>query len=216
MRGGSWTVDLFIVDTEDLKTMPPSEINVKRFKSKEVDIQKGDAVSLYSHAGRAKSCKKDCRYPLVCTKRGAPSGENLNTLLQKRRISRDPDPDVEARQDFCSIMEGSIYRNRVAPKTKLCVPKDDFRIPLNYADIQKQNRALMYFKRRPSVIIGTWMETKSLSEPWISVTRFALLKKNPQEGLFVGSRQTDEETGHNKTRKHLAGMNGHTCQQLSA
>ena len=32
----SWTGDLLIVDTDDLKTMPPSEIHVTRFKSKEV------------------------------------------------------------------------------------------------------------------------------------------------------------------------------------
>ena len=39
-RGGSGTGDLLIVDTEDLKTMPPSEIRVKRFKSRELDIPK--------------------------------------------------------------------------------------------------------------------------------------------------------------------------------
>ena len=31
---GGWTGDLLIVDTEDLKTMPPSEIHVKEFKQK--------------------------------------------------------------------------------------------------------------------------------------------------------------------------------------
>ena len=38
--GRSWTGDLLMADTEDLKTMPPSEIHVKAFKSKEVDIHK--------------------------------------------------------------------------------------------------------------------------------------------------------------------------------
>ena len=37
---GLWSVFFFLADTEDLKTMPPSEIHVKRFKSKEVDNQK--------------------------------------------------------------------------------------------------------------------------------------------------------------------------------
>ena len=39
---GSWTGDLLTVDMEDLKTMPPSEIHVKRFKSTEVDFEKRD------------------------------------------------------------------------------------------------------------------------------------------------------------------------------
>ena len=29
-----------------------------------------------------------------------------------------------------------MYRNHVAPRTKLYVPKDDFPIPLNYIDVQ--------------------------------------------------------------------------------
>ena len=32
----NWTGDLLIVDMEDLKTMPPNEIHVIRFKSKAV------------------------------------------------------------------------------------------------------------------------------------------------------------------------------------
>ena len=34
-------------------------------------------MKVYSHAGRAESCKKDSRDPPLCTKRGASSGENL-------------------------------------------------------------------------------------------------------------------------------------------
>ena len=34
----SWIGDLSIVDTEDLKAMPPSEIHLKSFRSKEVAI----------------------------------------------------------------------------------------------------------------------------------------------------------------------------------
>ena len=40
--GASWTGDQLIVDTEDLKTMPPFEIHIQRFKLKEVDILKRD------------------------------------------------------------------------------------------------------------------------------------------------------------------------------
>ena len=41
-EGRSWTGDLLTVDSGDLKTMPPSEILVKEFKSKELDIQTRD------------------------------------------------------------------------------------------------------------------------------------------------------------------------------
>ena len=39
---GSWSGDLLIADTEDLKTMPPSEVHVERFTPKEVDIHRRD------------------------------------------------------------------------------------------------------------------------------------------------------------------------------
>ena len=46
---------------------------------------------------------------------------------------------------------------------------------------------------------------KSLSEPWIGVTRFELLNKDPPEGHMWVSRQTDEEAGVQKTWIQLAG-----------
>ena len=51
-RGRSWTGDLLIADAEDLKTMPPSEIHVKRFKSKEVDILKRQRLCVPMQDGR--------------------------------------------------------------------------------------------------------------------------------------------------------------------
>ena len=47
---GSWTCGQLTVDTEDVKTMPPSEIHVKRLKSKEVDIQKRDTEFEFTNA----------------------------------------------------------------------------------------------------------------------------------------------------------------------
>ena len=70
--GRRWIGGQLIVDTEDLKTLPPSEIHVKRFKPKEVDIQEKETLNLYSHTGRAKSCKQDSCYPTLCTDRGRP------------------------------------------------------------------------------------------------------------------------------------------------
>ena len=45
---GSWIGDLLIADTEGLKTIPPSEIHVKRFTSEEVDIQKRENQFLFT------------------------------------------------------------------------------------------------------------------------------------------------------------------------
>ena len=91
-RGRDWTGDLLIVDTEDLETIPPSEIHVKGSKSKEVDIQK---KTMKLCAGRVKSCKKDSSYPPLSTKREAISGKNLNTDLQKKHMNMKPEIQVQ-------------------------------------------------------------------------------------------------------------------------
>ena len=66
-RGEKLDWSLLRVDTEDFKTVPPSESHVKNFESNEVDIEK-ETMILCSHAGRATSCKKDSRHPALCTK----------------------------------------------------------------------------------------------------------------------------------------------------
>ena len=44
--------------------------------------------------------------------------------------ARDPDPDVEARQYFWSIVKFT-YFGIILHGTKVCVPKNDFPPPLN-------------------------------------------------------------------------------------
>ena len=65
--GGSSTGDLLMVNTEDPNTMPHHLLNA------------------FSHAGRAKSCKKDSRSPPLGTERKATSGNNLIEHLQKNK-----------------------------------------------------------------------------------------------------------------------------------
>ena len=50
----------------------------------------------------------------------------------------DRSPDLEARQDFWSIMGDYICRNHVAPRTKLHVPKDDFSETSELFFVQRQ------------------------------------------------------------------------------
>ena len=71
-----------VVDAEDLKPIPPSDIHVKRFKSKEVEVPKTDKGFFFRHAKRAQSCKKGSRHPPLCPKRrGDPLQENENDLI---------------------------------------------------------------------------------------------------------------------------------------
>ena len=105
---------------------------------------------------------------LACAQREATSGKNLNKELSPEEEARDPSPDAEARQKFWSIMGDYKNRNHVASRTKFHVPKEDFPRPLNCIDVQATIDDCLN-------IDGD----KSLSEPWIGVTRFALLNKNP-------------------------------------
>ena len=56
------------------------------------------------------ACKRNSRYlPLSTTGRATPRGNLSNTFSEEKEEVRDPDSDVEARQDFWSIMGIYIY-----------------------------------------------------------------------------------------------------------
>ena len=92
-----------------------------------------------------------------------------------------------------------IYRNRVVPRTKLYAPKDDFLIPLNHIDVQRHIKTIIDALHKAK-IDDYWNVDgdKSLSEPKIGVTRFALLNKKSRKRTYVGTRHTDKETNHYK------------------
>ena len=113
-RGWSWSRDFLMVDTEDLKTIPPSESHVKIFKSKEVNILKRNNEFVFPR----KSCKKDSSHPPLCTEREPTSGMDLNTIFKKKK-----------KPEFS-----------VALRTQLFVPKGRFPLPLNYKDVQRQTK----------------------------------------------------------------------------
>ena len=150
-RERSWIGDLLTADTEDLQTIPLSEIHVKKFKAKEVDIQTKRKMNLYSHTERAKYCKKDSRYPQLGTKREATSSNNFNTNLQKKMMK----PEIEVQILKIDKISGELWEITnigivFAPRTTLSVSKDDFPRPLNYIDVQRLTKN----ERRPSMIIG--------------------------------------------------------------
>ena len=69
--------------------------------------------------------------------------------------------------------------------------KDDFPIPLNYFDVQRQTKTSIDVLHE-ATIDDYWKidGDRSLSESWIRVTRFALLNKNPEENMWVQGRLT--------------------------
>ena len=71
--------------------------------------------------------------------------ESQQYSSEEKEEARDPDPDVEVRQDFWSILGNYICRNHVALRTKLYVPKDDLRFQwIALMSRDKRNRALTY------------------------------------------------------------------------
>ena len=123
-------------------------------------------------------------------------GENLNTILQK--IKKKPEIQIQMSKldKISGVFWGNYkYQNHVARRTKLHVLKDDVPILVNYIDVQRRTKTSIDLIHEATVddywnIDGD----KSLSEPWISVTRFELLNKNPPQGhLWVQGRLTKNQ-----------------------
>ena len=103
----------------------------KGFNQKEVDILRRNWHNEFVFPCRdvRKLVKKDSRYPPLCYKAVGDFRQETQQTFSEEKEVRDPDLDVvEARQDSWSIMADCLYRNNVAPRTKLFVLKDDFSI----------------------------------------------------------------------------------------
>ena len=96
-------------------------------------------MNLYSRAGRAKHCKKDSRYAPLCTKRRATSGENLNTILQKKK-EKKPQIQILKVDKISEILWEITHIGIVLlqERNTMYVPKNDFPVLLNYIDVQRQ------------------------------------------------------------------------------
>ena len=131
--------------------------------------------------------------------------ESQSTSSKAEEEARDPSPDVEARQISGESWKITKIGIMLVQERKLNVSKDDFPIPLKYIDVQRQK-----------TLIDVLHEALSLFEPWIGVTRFALLNKKSAGRIYVGSRQTDEEIRHYKTRRYLTRRMVKHVEKLSA
>ena len=108
-----------IVGTEGLQTNPLSETNVKRFKPKDMDILKRNTEFVFSCRTGEILQEKQPVTTAVYKARGDGVRESQQTSSEEKDEARDPDPVVEAPQDFWSIMEDYKNRDHVAPRTKL-------------------------------------------------------------------------------------------------
>ena len=103
-----------------------------------------ESMNLYSHAKRPKSCKMGSRYLPLSTKREATPRGNLSKIpSEQKEEARDPDPDVEARQDLGNIMGNYIFTESCCSHNKTLSSKGRFPIPLNYIDVQRQTKTSM-------------------------------------------------------------------------
>ena len=123
------------------------------------------------------------------------------------------------RRSSTSFLEqtGRTHRNHVAPTTTLCVPKDDFPIPLNCIDVQRQTKTGIDVLHE-ATIDDYWNidGDKSLSEPWIGLTRFELLNKNPAEGHEWLQGKLTKKQVTTGPGKYLAGRRVKYVGKLSA
>ena len=119
---------------------------------------------------------------------------------------RDPSPDLEARTRFLELYGRWHFSKNVTPRTKLHAPKDDFPMPLNYHLVfQGQTKTSLDVLQEVTIDDYWNMDGgEPLSEPWIGLTRFALLNKNPPEGHMWVQGRLARKQGDIETRTHLA------------
>ena len=171
---------------------------------------------LQSHAGRAKACKKDSRYLPMCTNLLAISCENLRPhSSEEQEEARDPDPDVEARQ-HCSVMRHYIIGIVLLQERESLFRRTIFRY-LCITLMSRETQTIIDVLHLATIDDYRNVDgEKSSSDPWIGVTRFALLNKNPPEGhLWVQGRLTKKQVTIRPGT--ILPENGKTCRKaLSA
>ena len=154
----SWTGHLLTVgrsaNNSTFWNSRKKDSNLKRW-----DIQKKETLNSYSLAGCATYCKKDSRYPPLCTKWEATSGENLNATLGE---ARDLDPRCWSSTRFLEYYGRLHVSESCCSKDETHVPKDNFPIPLIFKNVHKQSSKSIHVRYETNID-----GDQSLSEPWI-------------------------------------------------
>ena len=188
---GSWTGDPLIVDTQDLKTKPPSEIHVKRFNQKRWTFNKERHCFVFPWR-TSEIFQEGQRAATLCN----DFHKHFQKKVKVQILKLDNISGVLLEITFIGIrvLQGG---NSIFPTTIFGY----FLVISTFRRKQNKHRCPSRGGHRCLLEHGAI----TLSEPWISVTRFVLHIKIPKKYfLCVCLRQNDEETGHNMTRKHLA------------
>ena len=119
-------------DTEDLNTMPPSDIRMKRSKAKEVDIPKSDSEFVFP-----------CRTVEILPEEWSASTVVYHADGDTRQEfeegdARDPDPDIDARQVFWSVVGDYIFGIMLLQGLNSTVPNDDFPTTQNFIFVLRE------------------------------------------------------------------------------
>ena len=137
-REGSWTGDLLIVDTEDLKTMPPSEIHVKKLQIKRGGhSQEKQRICFPMQDGRNIARTAAVLHRCVQSEGRLRARISTQFFTRKRRSPRSRSTCWSSTRFLYYYGTLHMYRNHVGTRTKLHVPRDDFPIPLSHTDAQR-------------------------------------------------------------------------------
>ena len=119
--------------------------------------------------------------------------ESQENSSEQKEEARDPSPDVEAGWISEVVWEVTY----IAPTTKLF-------FPVNYIDVQRETKTSIDGLHE-ATIDDYWNTNgnKSLSEPWIGVTRFELLHTNPPEGHVWGQGRLTKTVVCTRPSTHL-------------
>ena len=168
------------MDTEDLESSSTIwNSRTKRFKSK-----KGGHIpgrnNEFAFPCRTGEIMKDSDYLPLFSMREATPRENLKNILHKEKKKPELDNTLQHYGRYFK------YQNHVAPRTKLCVPKDVFSdISETHIDVQRQTKARM----SNDILIETCL---CLNLARCDTIRIA--QQNPPEGpLWVQGRLTKKQ-----------------------
>ena len=98
--GRGWTGDLLIVDTEDLKTMPPSEIHIEIFKAQEVDLLKRNSEFVFTTLNERNLSRRTALGHRCVQCAGVPRRESQQHSSEEKEEARDRSPDLEVQPNF--------------------------------------------------------------------------------------------------------------------
>ena len=158
-REGSWTGDLLIVDTEDLKTMPPSEIHVKKLQIKRGGhSQEKQRICIPMQDGRNIARTAAVLHRCVQSEGRLRARISTQFFTRKRRSPRSRSTCWSSTRfsvllwNITYISESRWYENETS-----CSSRRFSHTSESHWCPETWKRAVMHFKKRPSMTIGKWM-----------------------------------------------------------